>query len=114
MERTIFQKIIDREINADILYEDDNLIAFNDIAPIAPIHILIVPKKMIGSINDLENKDKELIGEMFIVAKELAKKYKINKSGFRTVFNTNDDAGQTVFHIHLHLIGGRKLDWPPG
>jgi histidine triad (HIT) family protein len=114
MERTIFQKIIDREIKADIVYENSNIIAFNDIAPIAPLHILIVPKKMINSINDLENEDKELIGEMFIVAKELAKKYKINKSGFRTVFNTNDDAGQTVFHIHLHLIGGRKLDWPPG
>ena len=114
MEKTIFQKIIDREIKADIVYENSNIIAFNDIAPIAPLHILIVPKKMINSINDLENEDKELIGEMFIVAKELAKKYKINNSGFRTVFNTNDDAGQTVFHIHLHLIGGRKLDWPPG
>ena len=114
MEKTIFQKIIDREIKADIVYENSNIIAFNDIAPIAPLHILIVPKKMINSINELENDDKELIGEMFIVAKELAKKYKINKSGFRTVFNTNDDAGQTVFHIHLHLIGGRKLDWPPG
>ena len=114
MERTIFQKIIDREIKADIVYENSNIIAFNDIAPIAPLHILIVPKKMINSINELGNEDKELIGEMFIVAKELAKKYKINKSGFRTVFNTNDDAGQTVFHIHLHLIGGRKLDWPPG
>ncbi|MFL2677313.1 MAG: histidine triad nucleotide-binding protein [Dehalococcoidia bacterium] len=114
MEKTIFQKIIDREIKADIVYENSNIIAFNDIAPIAPLHILIVPKKMINSINELGNEDKELIGEMFIVAKELAKKYKINKSGFRTVFNTNDDAGQTVFHIHLHLIGGRKLDWPPG
>ena len=114
MEKTIFQKIIDREIKADIVYENSNIIAFNDIAPIAPLHILIVPKKMINSINELENDDKELIGEMFIVAKELAKKYKINKSGFRIVFNTNDDAGQTVFHIHLHLFGGRKLDWPPG
>ena len=114
MEKTIFQKIIDREIKADIVYENSNIIAFNDIAPIAPLHILIVPKKMINSINELGNEDKELIGEMFIVAKELAKKYKINKSGFRTVFNTNDDAGQTVFQIHLHLIGGRKLDWPPG
>ena len=114
MEKTIFQKIIDREIKADIVYENSNIIAFNDIAPIAPLHILIVPKKMINSINELGNEDKELIGEMFIVAKELAKKYKINKSGFRTVFNTNNDAGQTVFHIHLHLIGGRKLDWPPG
>tara|TARA_S200000501_G_scaffold240883_1_gene225707 strand:+ start:173 stop:529 length:357 start_codon:yes stop_codon:yes gene_type:complete len=114
MEKTIFQKIIDKEIGADIVFENNNIIAFNDIAPIAPIHILIVPKKMIDSINSIENEDKELIGEMFIVAKELAKKFKINETGYRTVFNTNDDAGQTVFHIHLHLIGGRKLDWPPG
>ena len=114
MEKTIFQKIIDKELEADILFENENIIAFNDIAPIAPTHILIVPKKMIASINDLEKEDKELIGEMFILAKELAEKYKINESGYRTVFNTNGDAGQTVFHIHLHLIGGRKLDWPPG
>ena len=114
MEKTIFQKIIDKELKADILFENENIIAFNDIAPIAPTHILIVPKKMIASINDLEKEDKELIGEMFILAKELAEKYKINESGYRTVFNTNGDAGQTVFHIHLHLIGGRKLDWPPG
>jgi histidine triad (HIT) family protein len=69
---------------------------------------------MINSINSIENEDTELIGEMFVVAKDLAKKYKINESGFRTIFNTNEDAGQTVFHIHLHLIGGRKLTWPPG
>ena len=110
----LFCKIIDKSISANIIYENNNIIAFNDIAPIAPTHILIVPKKMIASINDLEKEDKELIGEMFILAKELAEKYKINESGYRTVFNTNGDAGQTVFHIHLHLIGGRKLDWPPG
>ena len=114
VEKTIFEKIIDKELEADIIYEDDKIIAFNDIAPIAPTHILIVPKKKISSINDLEKEDKELMGEMFILAKELAEKYKINESGYRTVFNTNGDAGQTVFHIHLHLIGGRKLDWPPG
>ena len=114
MEKTIFEKIIDKELEADIIYEDDKIIAFNDIAPIAPTHILIVPKKKISSINDLEKEDKELMGEMFILAKELAEKYKINETGYRTVFNTNGDAGQTVFHIHLHLIGGRKLDWPPG
>ena len=114
MEKTIFEKIIDKELEADIIYEDDKIIAFNDIAPIAPTHILIVPKKKISSINDLEKEDQELMGEMCILAKELAKKYKINETGYRTVFNTNNDAGQTVFHIHLHLIGGRKLDWPPG
>ena len=114
MEKTIFQKIIDREIKADIIFENDNIIAFNDVNPVAPIHILIVPKKLIESINSIEEEDGELIGEMFYVAKKLAKKLKINESGYRTVFNTNDDGGQTVYHIHLHLIGGRKLDWPPG
>tara|TARA_B100000401_G_scaffold308383_1_gene212430 strand:+ start:510 stop:854 length:345 start_codon:yes stop_codon:yes gene_type:complete len=114
MEKTIFQKIIDREIKADIIFENDNIIAFNDINPIAPVHILIVPKKLIESINSIEEEDGELIGEMFLIAKELAKELKINESGYRTVFNTNDHGGQTVYHIHLHLIGGRKLDWPPG
>jgi len=114
MEKTIFQKIIDREIKADIIFENDNIIAFNDINPIAPVHILIVPKKLIESINSIEKEDGELIGEMFLIAKELAKELKINESGYRTVFNTNDHGGQTVYHIHLHLIGGRKLDWPPG
>tara|TARA_B100002052_G_C15546452_1_gene447043 strand:- start:111 stop:455 length:345 start_codon:yes stop_codon:yes gene_type:complete len=114
MEKTIFQKIIDREIKADIVFENDKVIAFKDINPIAPVHILIVPKKLIDSINSIAEEDNELIGEMFLVAKKLAKKLKINESGYRTVFNTNDDGGQTVFHIHLHLIGGRKLNWPPG
>ncbi len=114
MEKTIFQKIIDREIRADIVFENDKIIAFNDINPVAPIHVLIVPKKLIESINLIDNDDYGLIGEMFLVAKELAKKLKINESGYRIVFNTNDDGGQTVYHIHLHLIGGRKLDWPPG
>ena len=83
VEKTIFEKIIDKELEADIIYEDDKIIAFNDIAPIAPTHILIVPKKKISSINDLEKEDKELMGEMFILAKELAKKYKINETGYR-------------------------------
>lgn len=114
MEKTIFQKIIDREIKADIIFENGNIIAFNDANPVAPIHVLIVPKKLIESINSIKEEDSRLIGEMFLVAKELAKKLKIDESGYRTVFNTNDDGGQTVYHIHLHLIGGRKLDWPPG
>ena len=114
MEKTIFQKIIDRELNADIVFENESIIAFNDINPIAPIHVLIVPKKLIKTINEMEKEDIELMGELFLVAKKLAKKLKISETGYRTVFNTNYDAGQTVYHIHLHLIGGRKLDWPPG
>ena len=114
MDKTLFEKIIDREIPAEIVFEDDYVIAFNDIDPKAPIHILIVPKKVIRSINDIGENDKDLIGKMFLVARNLAKEKGIDKSGFRTIFNTNDDGGQTVYHLHLHLIGGRQMKWPPG
>jgi|TARA_Y100001949_G_C15866006_1_gene277284 histidine triad (HIT) family protein len=114
MDKTLFEKIIDREIPAEIVFEDDYVIAFNDIDPKAPIHILIVPKKVIRSINDISENDKDLIGKMFLVARNLAKEKGIDKSGFRTIFNTNDDGGQTVYHLHLHLIGGRQMKWPPG
>jgi len=111
---TIFSKIINKEIPAEIVYEDDELLAFNDINPQAPVHILIIPKKEIKTLNDIESKDKEVMGRMILLAKDLAKENNIDKSGYRTVFNCNDDGGQTVFHIHLHLIGGRPLNWPPG
>ncbi len=111
---TIFKKIIDKEINADIIYEDDKSIAFNDINSVAPNHILIIPKKEIPTINDIQETDKELIGHLFIVARILAKQLKISKNGYRLVFNCNDDAGQSVYHIHMHLLGGRKFTWPPG
>jgi len=111
---TIFSKIINKEMDADILYEDSKSIAFKDINPVASTHILIIPKKEIPTINDIQNSDKELIGHLFIVAKKIAKKLNIDKDGYRIVFNCNDYAGQTVFHIHMHLIGGRKLLWPPG
>jgi histidine triad (HIT) family protein len=114
MDKTLFEKIIDREIPAEIVFEDDYVIAFNDIDPKAPVHILIVPKKVIRSINDISENDKDLIGKMFLVARNLAKEKGIDKSGFRTIFNTNDDGGQTVYHLHLHLIGGRQMKWPPG
>ena len=111
---SLFTKIINREIEADIVYEDNEIIAFNDINPQAPIHILIVPKKEIRTLNDLEDNDQEIIGKIFLTAKKLAKKLNIDKTGYRTVFNCNEDGGQTVFHIHLHLLGGRQLLWPPG
>ena len=111
---TIFNKIINKEIDADILYEDEISIAFRDVNPQAPEHILIIPKKEIKTVNDIKECDKSLIGHLFLVAKLLAKKNKIYKSGYRIVFNCNEDAGQTVFHIHMHLLGGRKLLWPPG
>ena len=111
---TIFNKIINKEINADIIYENEQVLCFKDTAAQAPIHLLIIPKKEIPTINDIEKSDKELIGEMFIVAKKIAKKLKINKKGYRLVFNCNEDGGQTVFHLHMHLLAGRKLIWPPG
>ena len=111
---SLFTKIINREIPADIVYEDDQIIAFNDINPQAPVHILIVPKKEIATLNDLEAKDQEIVGKMFLTAKKLAVKLNIDKTGYRTVFNCNEHGGQTVFHIHLHLLGGRQLVWPPG
>ena len=111
---TIFSKIINKEIPAEIVYEDDELLAFNDINPQAPVHILIIPKKEIKTLNDIESEDKEIMGKMMLLAKDLAKENNIDKSGYRTIFNCNDDGGQTVFHIHLHLIGGRSLNWPPG
>ena len=111
---TIFSKIINKEIPAEIVYEDDELLAFNDINPQAPVHILIIPKKEIKTLNDIQIEDKDILGKMILLAKDLAKKHNVDESGYRTVFNCNDDGGQTVFHIHLHLIGGRSLSWPPG
>mgnify|MGYP003981607641 CR=1 FL=1 len=111
---TIFNKIINKEITADILYEDDLSIAFKDLNPQAPEHILIIPKKSIKTINDIKESDKSLIGHLFIVAKNIAKDINISESGYRIVFNCNENAGQSVFHIHMHLIGGRKMLWPPG
>ena len=111
---TIFSKIINKEIPADIVYEDDELLAFNDIAPQAPIHILIIPKKEIKTLNHLRSEDQAIAGKMLLLAKDLAKKYEIDETGYRTIFNCNEHGGQTVYHIHLHLIGGRQLGWPPG
>ena len=114
MTKTIFEKIILREIPANIHHEDDDLIIIDDINPVAPIHLLIIPKKKIETLNDLNVEDTELIGKMFYEAKKIAIKLGIDKSGYRTIFNCNEDGGQTVYHIHLHLIGGRSLGWPPG
>ena len=114
MTETIFDKILSKEIPADIVYEDSNFLAFNDINPQAPIHILIIPKKRIPTINDIAPSDSNLIGEMVLIAQKIAKDKEINDDGYRLIFNCNDNGGQTVYHIHLHLIGGRKLSWPPG
>lgn len=112
--KTIFEKIIDREIPSTIEYEDESVIAFRDVTPQAPIHILIVPKKRIVSINDCKDEDAALLGELLLTAKKLAKKLKIDDNGYRLVVNTGKDAGQTVFHLHIHFLAGRDLNWPPG
>lgn len=112
-QKTLFQKIADREIPADIVYEDDRAVAFRDIDPKAPTHILIVPRKPIPSLNDLADDDAELVGHLVVVARKLAADERL-RSGWRTVFNCGPDAGQSVDHIHLHLLGGRRMTWPPG
>jgi len=111
MSETIFSKIIRKEIPATIVYEDDELLAFNDISPKAPVHILIIPKKEIPTVNDIELQDAELIGKIILAAKKISKEKGIAESGYRLVFNCNQDAGQEVFHLHCHLIGGKKLKW---
>jgi histidine triad (HIT) family protein len=107
-EKSVFEKIVDRELPATILFEDDEIMAFVPLRKQAPIHILIIPKKRIVSVNEIKDDDAELIGKMFIVARDLALEYKIDSTGYRLVLNTNEDAGQSVFHLHMHLIGGKK------
>lgn len=114
MSDCLFCKIIRRDIPSSIVYEDDAVLAFNDINPQAPTHVLIVPKRHISTLNDLTSADDQLVGEMIRRAAAIAKDRGLSERGFRTVFNTNREAGQTVFHIHLHLLGGRSLAWPPG
>ena len=112
-EKTIFKKIIDGEIPAEILYEDDHCMAFNDVSPQAPVHILVIPKKEIVSIAEAEEDDKELLGHLLLIVQKLAKENGLD-DGFRTIINTGKDGGQTVFHLHIHLMGKRALSWPPG
>ncbi len=111
---TLFKKIIDREIPADIVDEDEHCLAFRDIHPQAPVHILIIPKKEIPSLAEIQEEDQWLLGHLLLKAKELAEKSGVLESGFRTVFNTRGAAGQQVPHLHLHLLGGRNFSWPPG
>jgi histidine triad (HIT) family protein len=114
MTDCLFCKVINREIPASIVYEDDRMLAFDDINPQGPTHVLIVPKRHIATLNDLTPEDDATVGEMIRRAAVIANERGISAAGFRTIFNTNRDAGQTVFHVHLHLIGGRNLAWPPG
>ena len=114
MNDNLFQKIIDRQIPAKIVYEDDQCLAFRDVNPQAPTHVLLVPKRHIESLNELAPGDDQIVGELARRAAAIAKERGIAAGGYRVVFNTNRDAGQTVFHIHLHLLGGRSMKWPPG
>jgi histidine triad (HIT) family protein len=112
---TIFSKIINKEIPADIVYESDNILAFKDIDPKAPVHILIIPKKEITKITEVDGKrDSVLLGEMFDAANKIAKEMKIDRDGFRLVINCGSNGGQAVYHLHMHLLGGRLMNWPPG
>jgi histidine triad (HIT) family protein len=114
MTGCLFCRIIAREIPGQIVFEDDSLLVFKDINPQAPLHVLIVPKRHIATLNDLAPDDDALVGSMFRRAAALAREHGYSERGYRTVFNCNREAGQTVFHIHLHLLGGRSLTWPPG
>lgn len=114
MSDCLFCKIIAGEIPGTILYQDDNVVALKDINPQAPTHVLIVPRRHIATLSDLTPDDDALVGEMARRAAALAREYGFADRGYRTVFNTNSEAGQTVFHIHMHLLGGRRFGWPPG
>jgi histidine triad (HIT) family protein len=113
-EDTIFGKIIRREIPADIVYEDDLCLAFRDITPQAPTHVLLIPKKPIPSLAEAASEDKELLGHMMLTVKSVAEQLGLAEDGYRVVINSGQNGGQTVFHLHMHLLGGRAMQWPPG
>lgn len=110
----LFCQIIEKKVPSKVLFEDDDVLAFHDISPKAPIHVLIIPKKHIRSLNDLDKSDEGLMGKIILTAKVLAEKMHISKNGYRLVMNCEKHGGQTVFHIHCHLFAGRYMHWPPG
>jgi len=110
----IFCKIVQKQIPAKIVYEDEKVLAFEDATPQAPVHILIIPKEHIPTVNDINEGHKEILSALFAVAKKIAEEKNIAQKGYRLVMNTNAEAGQSVFHIHMHILGGRHLTWPPG
>jgi len=114
MGDTIFGKIIRREIPADIVYETDEVLAFRDLNPQAPVHVLFVPKRPLATLNDAQPGDAELLGRLQLAAADYARQEGLAEQGYRTVINCNEHGGQTVFHLHLHLLAGRRLGWPPG
>jgi histidine triad (HIT) family protein len=114
MMECLFCKIAKGEIPATVVFDDPEIMAFKDIRPQAPHHLLIIPKQHIATINDTDSKDEQLLGRMLLTAKKLAKTLQLSDDGYRLVFNVNSGGGQEVYHIHLHLLGGRQMTWPPG
>ncbi len=114
MSDCLFCKIRDGEIPADIVFENDDVLAFNDVNPQAPVHLLIIPKKHISTVNDVDEDDQVLMGKLFSAAKTIARQRGVSDEGYRMVVNCNEGAGQAVFHIHMHLLAGRTMTWPPG
>lgn len=114
MAGTLFDKIIAREIPADIVFEDEHVLAFRDIHPQAPVHVLFIPKRPVATLNDLAPGDEAVVGRLALAAAEYARREGFAEDGYRVVMNCNRDGGQTVFHIHLHLLAGRAMHWPPG
>ncbi len=114
MSDCIFCKMVSGEIQPDKVLETEDVLAFRDLNPQASTHVLVIPKRHISTLNDLEEGDAELIGKLYLAAKEVARREGLSEPGYRTVMNCNADAGQTVFHLHLHLLGGRSFGWPPG
>ncbi len=110
----LFCKILAGEIPAELIYESDTAVGFRDINPQAPVHVLVIPRKHIATINDIEDEDRAAIGSLYTAAKEIAAAEGIAEDGYRAVMNCNEGAGQSVFHIHLHVMGGRPMSWPPG
>ena len=114
MTDCLFCKIRDGDIPCEIIFENDDVLAFNDVTPQAPVHVLIIPKKHISTVNDIEDVDEVIMGKLFSAGKTIASQKGLSADGYRLVVNCNEKAGQTVFHIHMHLLGGRNMTWPPG
>ena len=114
MPKTLFEKICDREIPADIVYEDELCVCFRDIAPQAPVHLLVIPRKPIPRIAEAEDGDQALIGHLFLTARRVAKEHGLDRAGFRLVVNNGPDGGEAVPHLHIHILAGRQMKWPPG
>ena len=114
MSDCLFCKILDGEIPCDKVYENEHVIVFRDVNPQAPTHVLVIPRNHISTVNDLTEDNKNIVGEMMLAAQHVAKLEGIDEAGYRLIMNCNEGAGQTVFHIHLHVLGGRALNWPPG